>query len=76
MKCHLKPMRRDDYPATFTDEQWAELQAAFPDGVCDYSRRGISQRGAISWLTYQDAHGDVIYGGKPMGPPPTSQPIP
>jgi hypothetical protein len=73
MKCQLKPMRRDDYPVTFTDAQWTRLQQAFPGGVCDYSKPGVSQHGAIAWLTYQDKNGHVIYGGKPMGPPPVSQ---
>ena len=31
MKCQLKPLRRDDYPVTFTDAQWAQLQQAFPE---------------------------------------------
>ena len=30
MKCQLKPMRRDDYPVTFTDEQWAAPPAGVP----------------------------------------------
>jgi hypothetical protein len=72
MKCRLKPMNRDDYPVTFTDEQWTRLQAAFPGGVCDYNKRGVSQGDTVPWLTYQDAEGNVIYGGEPLGPPPTS----
>jgi uncharacterized tannase-like protein DUF6351 len=75
MKCRLKPMRRDDYPVTFTDEQWQRLGEAFPGGVCDYGRRGVAQRGAIPWLTYQDARGRVVYGGRPLGPPPRSRAI-
>jgi hypothetical protein len=75
MKCQLKPMRRDDYPVTFTDEQWQRLQQAFPGGVCDYSKPGVSQHGATAWLTYQDQRGGVIYGGKPMGRPPISHRI-
>jgi uncharacterized tannase-like protein DUF6351 len=75
MKCQLKPMRRDDYPVTFTDDQWRRLGQAFPGGVCDYAKPGISQHGAIPWLTYQSRHGRVIYGGKPMGRPPVSHRI-
>jgi hypothetical protein len=73
MKCRLKPMRGDDYPVAFSDAQWARLQQAFPTGVCDYSQPGVSQHGAIGWLTYQDADGNVVYGGRPMGPPPRSK---
>ena len=73
MKCRLKPMRREDYPVTFTDAQWQRLQEAFPGGVCDYAKPGVSQHGAVSWLTYQTRRGRVIYGGKPMGRPPRSR---
>ncbi|MEA2412001.1 MAG: hypothetical protein QOC77_2562 [Thermoleophilaceae bacterium] len=75
MKCQLKPMRRDDYPVTFTDDQWKRLQQAFPGGVCNYGKPGVSQHGAVAWLTYQDKRGRVIYGGKPMGAPPASHRI-
>ncbi len=73
MKCELKPLRREDYPVTFTDAQFAQLQEAFPAGVCDYSKPGVAQRGAIPWLTYQDERGRVVYGGRPMGEPPASR---
>jgi hypothetical protein len=75
LKCQLKPLRRDDYPVEFTDEQWSRLQEAFPDGVCNYGRPGVYQRGAMPWMTYQDSQGDVIYGGKALGPVPQSAPV-
>ncbi len=84
-KCQLKPLSRSDYtvgvgplavPVSFTDAEWARLQATFPTGVCDFSKPGVSQQGAIPWQTYQDASGSVIYGGTPLGGPPASQPLP
>ncbi len=72
LACQLKPLRRDDYDVPFTDAQWAELKKAFPTGVCDYAKPGIGQRGALGWLTFQDASGKVVYGGKPLGPAPRS----
>jgi hypothetical protein len=75
MKCQLKPMRREDYPVSFTDAQWQQLQHAFPGGVCDYSKPGVSQHGAVPWLTYQTRRGRVIYGGKRLGKPPRSHRI-
>ncbi|MDP9183102.1 MAG: DUF6351 family protein [Actinomycetota bacterium] len=75
LACQLKPLRRDDYNVAFTALQWAELKKAFPTGVCDYGRPGIGQRGAIGWLTFQDAAGKVVYGGKKLGPPPVSTPV-
>ena len=72
LQCRYKPLRKSDYNVTFTAEQWSRLKKVFADGVCDYSRPGVDQRGAKAWMTYQDARGHVIYGGQPMGPPPHS----
>ena len=72
LQCQLKPLRTDDYPVTFTAQQWSRLQHAFPQGVCDYNRPGLSQRGAVAWQTYQDATGHVVYGGRALGPAPRS----
>ena len=55
--------------------QWKQLEQAFPTGVCDWSKPGIDQRGAIPWQTYQDAKGNVIYGGRPLGPAPRSRAV-
>jgi Tannase-like family of unknown function (DUF6351) len=83
-KCQLKPLSRSDYalrvgpvpvPVIFTDSQWAELQAIFPTGVCDFSKPGVAQQGTLPWQTYQDPLGGVIYGGTPLGDPPVSEPI-
>src|SRR3954454_6392075 len=73
-KCQLKPLNRaDDYgPIPFTDDQWAALQQLFPGGVCDFSKQGVAQQPTIPWLTYQDAKGKVVYGGKPMRAAPRS----
>jgi hypothetical protein len=73
LKCQLKPLRRDDYPVTFTADQWKRLEKAFPTGVCNYGKPGVDQNvETVPWLTYQDAKGHVIYGGRPLGPPPRS----
>ena len=42
LQCQLKPLARADYDVTFTDAQWARLRATFPNGVCDYTRPGVS----------------------------------
>jgi hypothetical protein len=75
-KCRLKPLERSAYGAvTFTAAQWSELRKVFPNGVCDFSKRGVDQQPTISWQTYQDGRGRVIHGGRPMGAPPRSTPI-
>jgi hypothetical protein len=60
---------------SFTDDQWSRLKKAFPTGVCNYGKPGVDQQKTVTWLTYQDAHGHVIYGGKQLGAAPRSQPL-
>jgi hypothetical protein len=75
-KCRLRPLNRAGYGSVhFTDAQWAELQRAFPSGVCDWSRPGVAQQPTVAWLTYLDGHGRAIIGGRPLGPPPVSRRI-
>ena len=61
----------DYYPVDFTDPQWAALRRAFPGGVCDWSKPGVSQQDTIPWQTYQQPDGKVIYGGEPLGRAPS-----
>jgi Tannase-like family of unknown function (DUF6351) len=69
LKCQLKPLNAADYaPVTFSDLQLARLRAAFPGGVCDWSKPGVGQQQAISPLTF--AAGP---GGAPLPPAPVSQ---
>lgn len=68
MECRLVPLSATDYPVTFTADQWARLQQAFPSGVCDFSRPGVGTRRSIPWLDYS------VTGGGPLGPPPRSHP--
>ena len=70
LKCRLKPLNPVDYASvTFTSAQWARLQAAFADGVCDWSERGVGQRRARSPLTFADGP-----GGEPLPRAPQSHP--
>ena len=76
-KCQLKPLNRaDNYgplgAMTFTDTQWAQLQTLFKDGVCDFSKPGVSQQGTVPWQTYQDDRGAVIYGGTALPAAPSN----
>jgi Tannase-like family of unknown function (DUF6351) len=70
LKCQLKPLDIADYgPVAFSDPQWARLQATFPDGVCDWSEKGVGQRRAVSPLTFAEGP-----GGKRLPRAPTSVP--
>jgi hypothetical protein len=69
MKCQLKLPARADYSVSFTDDQWARLQAVFPAGVCEYGKPGVGQVAPAPWQTFMGGP-----GGQPLGPPPTSRP--
>jgi len=71
IKCRLKPLQRSDYPGiAFTDAEWAQLQQAFPTGVCDWSKPGIGEQPAIPWMSFMGGP-----GGQPLGPAPVSSPL-
>lgn len=72
LKCQLTPLDRFNYGGiTFTDAEWAQLKAAFPHGVCDWTRKGVGQQAPTgSWLTYADT-----VGGTPLPAAPVSVPI-
>jgi hypothetical protein len=71
LKCQLKPLVRTDYATgTFTDAQWTRLQAAFPGGVCDWSKPGVGQTTAVSPLTFSAGA-----GGQPLPAAPVSVPV-
>jgi uncharacterized tannase-like protein DUF6351 len=75
-KCQLKSLDRGDHgPLPFTDAEWAQLSATFATGVCDFGKPPVDKSNAIPWLTYQDATGRVIYGGRPLGGAPRSSVI-
>jgi Tannase-like family of unknown function (DUF6351) len=64
IKCQLKPLNRADYSASFTPDQWNQLQSAFPGGVCDYSKPGVGEtalRG--TWIDFSRAQAQTEQGG-------------
>lgn len=69
MKCQLVPLDRASYDVTFTDAQFAQLQQAFPTGVCDYGKPSVAKQDAVTWLAY-----DVV-GGRELGAAPVSVPF-
>lgn len=72
-KCQLRPLYRDDYNGVFppmTNAQFARLQKAFPDGVCDWSRPGVAEQQTVPWMSF--ANGP---GGLPLGRAPQSRPV-
>jgi hypothetical protein len=71
VKCQLKPLRKADYAAfgiSFTDSEWAQLERAFPHGVCDYTKPGAGQVPSRPWMSFGSRAGV----GRPLGAPPHS----
>jgi hypothetical protein len=66
LKCRLKPLRRQDYKVTFTDEEWSRLRATFPTGVCDWSKPGVDQQFNIPWLDYSGGIGGKVLPAAPV----------
>jgi hypothetical protein len=55
-KCQLKPIDAKDYKTAPTADQMTKLQAAFPGGVCDYTKPGVGQtQKIITWAMFKDA---------------------
>lgn len=71
-KCQMKPIDWDDYDSVeFTDEQKRNLEAAFPDGVCDWTQPGVEEQSPAGvWQSFASAA-----GGRPLGPEPRSVPV-
>ncbi|MET0207438.1 MAG: DUF6351 family protein [Burkholderiaceae bacterium] len=70
LKCQLKPVVQSDYAAvTFTADQWNRLQAAFAQGVCDWSKPGVGQVDTVAPMTFRPGAGNA---GQPLGAAPVS----
>lgn len=51
-KCVLKPIDPKDYVKPFSAAEMKTLQSIFPDGVCDYTKKGVEQRPLMgTWLS-------------------------
>jgi hypothetical protein len=52
-KCELKSVDHADYKRPVSDAQLAQLRNVFPQGVCDYTKKGVMQRPVSGvWLTF------------------------
>ncbi len=50
--CQTTQPRRRDYPA-MRDTDWQRLLSIFPQGVCNYNRRGVDEQGmGGTWATF------------------------
>ncbi|MES2883838.1 MAG: DUF6351 family protein [Pseudomonadota bacterium] len=69
VKCQLKPLDPGDYgDIVFSEAQWAQLEAIYPTGVCDYTKPGVGQQAALPFLDFSAGP-----GGVPLPPLPTPE---
>ena len=54
LKCQLKPLDLADYTgASFTSAEIGQLMAIFPNGVCDWNKKGVEQQPPLgTWVVY------------------------
>jgi Tannase-like family of unknown function (DUF6351) len=68
-KCQLGPLLRGNFSVSFTDGQWSRLRAAFPSGVCDWTKKSVGFTPLVPWLTFSEGP-----CGLPLGAAPESKP--
>ncbi len=62
VSCQLKPVDLSDYAVSFTAEQYQQLLAAFPDGVCDWARGDSSgARHQGTWKSFGPSPINKLY---------------
>jgi hypothetical protein len=52
LKCRLTAPHPRDYRMNFSSAEWDRLIRIFPEGVCDWSRRGVAQRSVVPWASF------------------------
>jgi hypothetical protein len=63
LKCRRRPVRAGDYAVELTAGELGRLRQVFPDGVCDWTRRGYGQvRVAGTWFDYSRPERPVPLG--------------
>ncbi len=55
LKCQLRPVDPADYPVSFSPSEMQRLNRIFPDGVCDWSKPGVSQVPVVPWASFGPA---------------------
>jgi hypothetical protein len=61
LKCRLKRIEGRDYAVSFTVAEARRLHDLFPDGVCDWSRRGVNQTGVVPWASFGPARENLVF---------------
>jgi hypothetical protein len=60
-KCRLKPIDPGDYSVAFTPQELQRLRSIFPNGVCDWSRRGVGYRAVVTWPSFGPSPDNLVF---------------
>jgi hypothetical protein len=60
-KCQLQPIDVSDYDVIFTGAELTRLHSVFPDGVCDWSKRGVNQTGVVPWASFGPSPDNLVF---------------
>jgi hypothetical protein len=66
LECQLRPVNDADYAGKLDAGQLARLRAAFPNGVCDWTKPGVGQQAAVSPLSFQAGPGGLALPDAPV----------
>jgi hypothetical protein len=61
LKCQLKPIAASDYAVPFTAAESARLASIFPNGVCDWSRPGVSFGPSVTWPSFGPSPDNLVF---------------
>jgi hypothetical protein len=61
LKCRLTPIDASDYDIIFTGAELTRLHSIFPDGVCDWSKRGVNQTDVVPWASFGPSPDNLVF---------------
>jgi len=61
LKCELESLDRKAYAVSFSDEEWALLQAIFPNGVCEWSLPGVNQTDVVTYPSFGPSQENLVF---------------
>jgi hypothetical protein len=61
LKCELKAIDTNDYKVSFSRAEFERLNAIFPGGVCDWSKRGVGQTGVVPFASFGPSSVHKVY---------------
>ena len=61
LKCRLERIDPRDYDVIFTGAELTRLHSIFPDGVCDWSKRGVNQTDVVPWASFGPSPDNLVF---------------